>query len=249
MASAWHRKDYEGLNRGAVALGAAALIFAFWLSFGFSVYLFGLQITGWVWALIGAFLGTVAAYRGKLKLESRKMPIQRQPAPSPRPEPELSLPKKQTMDQAASEKLSRVAQAASLSPTSPSVSTRGESPRHPGHENFSGLSGEQLKAAWQKGITLAALSLAQQDSANESKQDRSQEPSPLLREQLAFDKSGKAIIKPDELLPIIAKYTNVARPPLAISKEEVFRRTEHGDGGRFAMDSLVRTLSVRPETS
>ncbi len=71
---------------------------------------------------------------------------------------------------------------------------------------------------------------------------RSRTPAPASREQLAFDKAGKAFIRPDDLLPVIARYTSAAQRILDISEEEAIRRMEHGDGGRFALESLVRTL-------
>jgi hypothetical protein len=67
-------------------------------------------------------------------------------------------------------------------------------------------------------------------------------PAPASREQLAFDKAGKAFISPGDLLPVIARYSNAALRILDISEQEAIRRTEHGDGGRFALGSLVRTL-------
>jgi hypothetical protein len=68
----------------------------------------------------------------------------------------------------------------------------------------------------------------------------------VARRQLAFNKAGKAFIGPDDLLPVIARYTNVAQWILDISEEEATRRTERGDGGRFALESLVRTLKDTP---
>ncbi len=64
----------------------------------------------------------------------------------------------------------------------------------------------------------------------------------MARRQLAFDKAGKAFIRPDDLLPVISRYTSAAKRTLDISEEEAIRRTEHGDGGRFALELLVRTL-------
>jgi len=81
---------------------------------------------------------------------------------------------------------------------------------------------------------------------------RSRAPAPALREQLLFDKAGKAIIRPDDLLPVIVGYSNAALRTLGISEDEAIRRTEHGDGGRFALESLVRTLKdarTYPEAS
>ena len=43
-------------------------------------------------------------------------------------------------------------------------------------------------------------------------------------------------------LPVIARYTNATQRTLNISEEEAIRRTEHGDGGRFALESLIRAL-------
>jgi len=74
----------------------------------------------------------------------------------------------------------------------------------------------------------------------------------VSREQLVFDKAGKAFIRSDDLLPVIARYTNAAKRALDTSEEEAIRRTEHGDGGRFALESLVRTLKdaqIDPEAS
>lgn len=64
----------------------------------------------------------------------------------------------------------------------------------------------------------------------------------VARRQLAFDRAGKALIGPDDLLPVIARYTIEAERILHISEEEAIRRTEHGDGGKFTLESLVRTL-------
>ncbi len=61
-------------------------------------------------------------------------------------------------------------------------------------------------------------------------------------EQLVFDQANRALIRPNDLLPVIAKYTKAAQRVLSINKEEAIRRTEHGDGGRFALDSLVAVL-------
>jgi hypothetical protein len=70
--------------------------------------------------------------------------------------------------------------------------------------------------------------------------------------QFAFDQAGKVVIGMDDLLPVIARYTNEARQILDISEEEAIRRTEHGDGGRFALNSLVQILKdtrTYPEAS
>jgi TPR repeat protein len=82
--------------------------------------------------------------------------------------------------------------------------------------------------------------------------DRSRAPTPAPREQLTFDKVGKAIIGPDDMLPVIAGYSNSALRILDVSEDEAIRRTECGDGGRFALGSLVRTLKdakTYPEAS
>ena len=82
--------------------------------------------------------------------------------------------------------------------------------------------------------------------------DRSRTPAPASHEQLAFDKAGKAIIRPDDLLPVVVGYSNAALRTLGISEDEAVRRTEHGDGGSFALESLVRTLKdarTYPEAS
>jgi hypothetical protein len=71
---------------------------------------------------------------------------------------------------------------------------------------------------------------------------RSRAPAPTLREQLLLDKASKGIIGPDDLLPVIVGYSNMALRTLGISEDEAIRRIEHGDGGRFALESLVRTL-------
>jgi hypothetical protein len=47
-------------------------------------------------------------------------------------------------------------------------------------------------------------------------------------------------------------YSNAAERALNISEDEAIRRTEHGDGGRFALESFVRTLKgvqIDPEAS
>lgn len=60
--------------------------------------------------------------------------------------------------------------------------------------------------------------------------------------KLAFDAAGNAFIEPDDLRSVIARYTNTAQRSLDISEEEAARRTERGDGGKFELESLVRTL-------
>lgn len=45
--------------------------------------------------------------------------------------------------------------------------------------------------------------------------------------QLSFDNAGKAVIGMDDLLPVVARYTNEPRRLLDISEEEAIRRTEH----------------------
>jgi hypothetical protein len=67
-------------------------------------------------------------------------------------------------------------------------------------------------------------------------------PAPAAREQVVSGKADKAFIRPDDLLPTIASYTNAALRTLNISEKEVARRTEHGDGGRFSLESVVRAL-------
>ncbi len=67
-------------------------------------------------------------------------------------------------------------------------------------------------------------------------------PAPASRHQLTFDKAGRAIIRPDDLLPVIAGYSDMALRTLDISEDEAMRRTEHGDGGRFTLAALLRTL-------
>jgi hypothetical protein len=60
--------------------------------------------------------------------------------------------------------------------------------------------------------------------------------------ELAFDKAGMAFIGLGDLLPVIASYSGEALRILDITEEEAIRRTEHGDGGQFALESLIRTL-------
>jgi hypothetical protein len=71
---------------------------------------------------------------------------------------------------------------------------------------------------------------------------RSRAAAPPSRRQDIFDSAGNALIGPDELLPVIARYITEAKRILDITKEEAIRRSEHGDGGKFSMEPLVRCL-------
>ncbi len=72
---------------------------------------------------------------------------------------------------------------------------------------------------------------------------RSRAAAPPSPRQYAFDTAGNALIGPDDLLPVVAKYATEAKRILEITEEEALRRTEQGDGGRFPMERLVRRLN------
>jgi hypothetical protein len=65
---------------------------------------------------------------------------------------------------------------------------------------------------------------------------------PPLRSQQVFDPAGNALIGPDDLLPVIARYATEAKWILEITEEEAIRRTEHGDSGKLQLEPLVRCL-------
>jgi hypothetical protein len=71
---------------------------------------------------------------------------------------------------------------------------------------------------------------------------RSRAAAAPLRSQYAYDPAGNALIGPDDLLPVVAKYATEAKRILEITEEEALRRTEQGDGGRFPMEPFVRCL-------
>jgi hypothetical protein len=71
---------------------------------------------------------------------------------------------------------------------------------------------------------------------------RSHITTPPSRDQYIFDSVGNALIGPDDLLPVVAKYAAEARRILEITEDEAIRRIEQGDGGRFQMEPLIRCL-------
>lgn len=105
---------------------------------------------------------------------------------------------------------------------------------------FTARSRNAAPASPVRDIDLPSLPLAEHSSAASSDRNRTLAEAAEIR--LLFDKAGMAIIRPDDLLSVIAKYSNAAERILNISEEEAIRRTEHGDGGRFALEPLVRTL-------
>lgn len=71
---------------------------------------------------------------------------------------------------------------------------------------------------------------------------RSRAAAPPSESQYVFDSAGNALIGPDDLLPVVARYATEAKRILEITEEEALRLTEQGDGGKFPMEPLVRCL-------